>query len=156
MTNYALLIRYNDNKGENMRTFYIFKIKKEMTILTKETPYNLYRIIEHLYYLDDYNADVSFQVYDSIFDTFNKEYVNKRLNNLFQKNRFYLYEDDKHIIDNKYKPENTYLRVYKSHIMLKSNCLTPTLLVNYLMSDNLFVCDFKNKDYFWLNEFVRQ
>ena len=41
-----------------MRTFYIFKINKEMTILTKETPYNLYRAIEHLYYLDEYDMGV--------------------------------------------------------------------------------------------------
>ena len=52
-----------------MRTFYIFKINKDMTILTKETPYNLYRVIEHLYYLDEYNMDVSFKVYNNIFDT---------------------------------------------------------------------------------------
>lgn len=138
-----------------MRTFYIFKINKDMTILTKETPYNLYKTIEHLYYLDEYNMGVSFKVYDNIFDSFDKDYINKRLNNLFKNNRYYWYESDKHIIENKYKPENTYLKVYKSHILLKSNCINPTLLVNYLMSDNLFVCDFKNKDYFWLNEFVR-
>lgn len=138
-----------------MRTFYVFKINKEMTILTKETPYNLYRMIEHLYYLDEYDMGVSFRVYDNIFESFDKDYINKRLNNLFKNNRYYWCETDKHIIENKYKPESTYLKVYKSHILIKSNCLSPTLLINYLMTDNLFVCDFKNKDYFWLNEFVR-
>ena len=138
-----------------MRTFYVFKIRKEMTILTKETPYNLYRTIEHLYYLDEYNMGVSFKIYNDIFDTFNKDYVNKRISCLFKNNKYYSFEDGKHIIYNKYKPETTYLKVYKSHIILKSDCINPTLLINYLMSDNLLVCDFKNKDYFWLNEFVR-
>jgi len=138
-----------------MRTFYVFKIKKEMTILTKETPYNLFRTIEHLYYLDEYNMDVSFKLYNDLFDSFNKDYVNKRLNSLFKNNRYYTYENDKHTIYNKYRPETSILKVYKSHIILKSDLIKPTLLVNYLMSDNLFVCDFKNKDYFWLNEFVR-
>jgi len=138
-----------------MRTFYVFKIKKEMTILTKETPYNLFRTIEHLYYLDEYNMDVSFKIYNDLFDSFNKDYVNKRLNSLFKNNRYYTYENDKHTIYNKYRPETSILKVYKSHIILKSDLIKPTLLVNYLMSDNLFVCDFKNKDYFWLNEFVR-
>ena len=138
-----------------MRTFYIFKIKKEMTILTKETPYNLYRTIEHLYYLDEYNMGVSFKIYNELFDTFNKDYINKRIKSLFKNNRYYTNEEDIHKIDNKYRPENSYLKVYKSHILLKSNINNPALLVNYLMSDNLFVCDFKNKDYFWLNEFVR-
>ena len=99
-----------------MRTFYVFKIRKEMTILTKETPYNLYRTIEHLYYLDEYNMGVSFKIYNDIFDTFNKDYVNKRISCLFKNNKYYSFEDGKHIIYNKYKPETTYLKVYKSHI----------------------------------------
>ena len=138
-----------------MRTFYIFKIKKELTILTKETPYNLFRTIEHLYYLDNYDMGVSFKVFSDIFLPLDKDYINKRINNLFKNNRYSSYEEDKHTIYNKYKPESSVLIVYKSHIILKSDCLNPTLLINYLMIDNLFVCDFKNKDYFWLNEFVR-
>ena len=140
-----------------MRTFYIFKIKKEITILTKETPYNLYKTIENLYYMDNYDMDVSFKIYNNLFDTFNKEYVNKRIYNLFKSYRYYSYDDnnDIHRIDNKYRPEESILKVYKSHIILKSDVIKPTLLTNYLMNDNLFICDFKNKDYFWLNEFVR-
>ena len=113
-----------------MRTFYVFKIKKEMTILTKETPYNLYRTIENLYYLDNSYMSVSFKVY-----------------------RYYKKDGNVHKINNKYIPEESMLKVYRSHIVLKSNVIKPTFLVNYLMSDNLFVCDFKNKDYFWLDQY---
>ena len=126
-----------------------------MTILTKETPYNLYRTIEHFYYLDNYNMGVSFKIYNDLFESFDKDYINKRISSLFKNNRYYKYDNDIHIINNKYKPELTCLKVYKSHIILKSDVINPTLLFNYLMSENLFVCDFKNKDYFWLNEFVR-
>jgi len=138
-----------------MRTFYIFKIKRELTILTKETPYNLFRTIENLYYLDNDSLGVSFKIYNDLFELYDKEYINKRINNLFKNNRYYSNDGDIHTIDNKYKPEKSTLKVYKSHILLKSDVINPTLLVNYLMADNLFVCDFKNKDYFWLNEFVR-
>lgn len=138
-----------------MRTFYIFKIKKELTILTKETPYNLYRTIENLYYLDNDKMGVSFNIYYDIFSIIDKNYLDKRIVNMFKNNRYYNYEDDRHIIDNKYRPEHSVLKVYKSHIILKSDVINPTLLVNYLSNDSLFVCDFKNKDYFWLNEFVR-
>ena len=126
-----------------------------MTILTKECPYNLYRTIENLYYYDSVNSNISFKIFNDIFDTFDPFYVNKRINNLFKDNRHYSYQNNIHEINNKYKPEKSLLRVYKSHLLLKSDTLNPTLLFNYLMSDNLFVCDFKNKDYFWLNEFVR-
>ena len=140
-----------------MRTFFIFKIKKELTILTKETPYNLYKTIDNLYYMDSYNTGVSFSMYENIFNKINKEYLNKRIYNIFKNNRYYNYDINKniHIIDNKYKPEYTTLSVHNGYIVIKTNIIHPTLLFNYLMSDNLFVCDFKNKDYFWLDELVR-
>jgi len=72
-----------------MRTFYIFKIKRELTILTKETPYNLYRTIENLYYLDNDSLGVSFKIYNDLFDLFDKEYINKRIYNLFKNHRYY-------------------------------------------------------------------
>ncbi len=137
-----------------MRTFYIFKIKKELTILTKETPYNLFRTIENMYYMDSYDLGVSFKIYTDIFDTFDKDYLNKRIENIFKNYRYYKRVDDIHQITNKYRPENSTLRVYKSHLILRSDVIKPTLLLNYLMSDNLFVCDFKNKDYFWLDEYA--
>ncbi len=138
-----------------MRSFYVFKIKKEITILTKEIPYNLYKTIDNLYYLDNSNVELSFNIFNDLFDTFDVSYMNKRINNLFKDNRFYSFNNNIHKIDNKYKPELSYLKVYKSHLYIKTDAINPTFLVNYLMSDNLFVCDFKNKDYFWLNEFVR-
>lgn len=138
-----------------MRTFYVFKINKEMTILTKDTPYNLYKTIEHLYYLDSYNMDISFKIFNDLFSPFDKEYINKRIKSLFKNNKYYIYDNNIHYINNKYRPENTCLKVFKSHILIKTDAVNPTLLINYLMTDNLFVCDFKNKNYFWLNEFVR-
>ena len=126
-----------------------------MAILTKETPYNLYRTIENFYYYDSINNNVSFKIFNDIFDVFNPEFLNKRITNLFQNNRHYSFHKDIHEINNKYKPEFSQLKVYKSHLILKTDAMEPTLLINYLMSDNLFVCDFKNKDFFWLNEFVR-
>ena len=64
-----------------MRSFYIFKIKKEITILTKEIPYNLYKTIDNLYYLDSNNTDISFNIFNDLFDTFDVSYMNKRINN---------------------------------------------------------------------------
>ena len=132
-------------------------IKKELTILTKETPYNLYKTIDSLYYIDSTNSSVSFDLFENIFSKMDKEYINRRIYNLFSNYKYYSYDKytDTHIINNKYRPEYTKLKVYNGYIVLKSNTIHPTLLVNYLMSDNLFVCDFKNKDYFWLDELVR-
>ena len=140
-----------------MRTFYVFKIKREIGILTKETPYTLFKTIMNLYYLDNYNNSISYNIYNDLFNKIDKEYVDNKINNIYKNNRHYIYnkEKDVHEIHNKYLKEDTLLRVYKSHIIIKSNVIKPNMLFNYLGSDDLFVCDFKNKDYFWLNEFVR-
>ena len=72
-----------------MRTFYIFNIKKEMSILTHDTPYNLYRTIESLYYLDNINLGLSYKLYDQIFDSFDKDYMNVVINRIYQNNNYY-------------------------------------------------------------------
>ena len=138
-----------------MRTFYIFKINRELAILTKEIPYNLFKTIDNLFYLDSFNMGISNKMYHNIFLKFEPDYVNKRINSLFKNNRFYSYDGSVHTLNNKYRPENSTLKVYKTHIILKTDAVNPSLLVNFLSSDNLFVCDFKNRDYFWLNQFVR-
>lgn len=135
-----------------MRTFYIFNIKKEMSILTHDTPYSLYRTIENLYYLDNINLGLSYKLYDQIFDSFDKDYMNNIVSRIYKDNNYYVKENNRHVIINKYKPENSYLYINRSHLLLKSNAIKPTLLTNYTNSDNLFVCDFKNKDYFWLSD----
>ena len=125
-----------------------------MSILTHDTPYSLYRTIENLYYLDNVSLGLSYSLYDSIFDSFNTDVLDTLVSNTFIYNSYYFKENNKHVIYNKYKPENTTLQINKSHLLLKSDSLKPTLLRNYSNDDNIFVCDFKNKDYFWLNEIL--
>ena len=60
-----------------------------MSILTHDTPYNLYRTIESLYYLDNINLGLSYKLYDQIFDSFDKEYMNVVINRIYQNNNYY-------------------------------------------------------------------
>lgn len=136
-----------------MRTFYVFNIKKEISILTKDTPYNLFKTIYNLYYIDNYSSNLSYNMFDNIFNKVNKKYIDNKINNVYKDNRHYRYnkEKDIHEIHNKYLGEDTSLKVYNSYIIIRSNMIKPSMLLNYLDNNNLFVCDFKNKDYFWLN-----
>ena len=104
-----------------MRTYYIFKIKKEIAIILKETPYNLFKTILDLYYLDSDDIGVSFYLYNKLFDKFDKEYINNKINNVFENYKYYSNDGDVHYIYNKYRPENTTLRTYKSHLLIKSD-----------------------------------
>ena len=61
--------------------------------------------------------------------------------------------DNEHIINNLYKDEVSILKVKRSHIVLECNNSYSSffsLLNKY--NNNYFVCDFKEKDFFFLNE----
>ena len=136
-----------------MYIFYIFKIKKEIMILTKDIPYYMYHMISNLKNEDYLNYKI--KECDEIFNYFNVNYLNHKINLELQGNKYYNYNGKVHMINNKYSLEHSYLKVYPEYILIKSNILHPSLLIKYLSTNNLFVCDFKNKNYYWLNRFVR-
>ena len=112
-----------------MRTFYIFKINNEFTALTRNCPYNLFKSMEKIYYTDKKNLNVAYNVYEQIVLPFKKDKIN---------------------VDIFYNDEQTKLIVNSSHMILKTTVMAPSffnILRNY---SNIFVCDFENKDYFWL------
>ena len=49
-----------------LRTFYIFKINKEMGILLKESPYNLFKSLESIYLLDRASIGYGKELLDQI------------------------------------------------------------------------------------------
>ena len=49
--------------------------------------------------------------------------------------------------------EDTYVQLNYSCIIIKSNCNFPQILKIFnIYNKNIFICDFKHKDFFWLNE----
>ncbi len=135
-----------------MRTFYLFKIKKSYTELTKTAPYNLYKAIENVYYLKQEDLNYFNNFFVQIRDTFNKEYLD---NNIFEyyKNKYtYSKVNDIHMIHDYYTEEKSKLIVSRSYLYIKSTKNLPTFLKAITRKDNIFVCDFANKDYFWLEE----
>ena len=49
-----------------MRTFYIFRINKEMEILLKDSPYNLFKSLEDIYLLDKTSIGIGKDLLDQI------------------------------------------------------------------------------------------
>ena len=56
-----------------------------------------------------------------------------------------------HMINDFLNNENTKLLINNSHIKIKSNTLYPRFFRNLEHIPNLFICDFINMDYFFLN-----
>ena len=131
-----------------MRTYYIFKINEYFAYLNKRWPYKMYKIIEELYYTKDYDMLVSYKYYKKFAIEFNKLTINEYIYKINKTNKNYHRDNNIHILKNdKYNK----LTVNSTCIILKTNDIYSVFL-NDLNSylDNVFICDFKNKDYFWL------
>lgn len=135
-----------------MRTFYLFKIKKPYYILTKNNPYNLFKALESIYYSNDYEITYSINYFNQIKENFNKEYINNQIYETYKNNYSYTKCNNIHIISDYCKREKTKLEINKTYLLIKSTKQVPTFLKNIPYEENVFVCDFKSKDYFWLNE----
>lgn len=137
-----------------MRTFYLFKIKKSYSCLTKDTPYNLFKAIENIYYLKKEDLSYYNNFFIQIRDTFNKEYLD---NNIFEfyKNKYsYSKVNGVHMINDYYTDEKSKLIINTSYLYIKSTKNLPTFLKAITKKENIFVCDFESKDYFWLEELM--
>lgn len=135
-----------------MRTFYLFKIKQSYKELTKNNPYNLYKAIENIYYLKQEELTYFYNFFTQIKENFNKETLD---NNIFEyyKNKYtYTKVNDTHMIYDYYTEEKSKLIINNSYLYIKSTKNIPTFLKAIIRKENIFVCDFDSKDYFWLEE----
>ncbi len=137
-----------------MRQFYLFKIKPTYYNLTRKSSYNLYKAIENIYYLKKEELNNAYDFFTQISDTFNKEYLDS---NIFEyyKNRYnYTKVNNTHMINDYYSKEKSKLIINKTYMIIKSTKSIPTFLKAITKKDNIFVCDFENIDYFWLEELL--
>ncbi len=135
-----------------MRTFYIFKINKEFVTLTKNCPYNLFKSMEEIYYTDKNDLSTAYNIYEQIILPLDKTKINLDLFEKYKENDHYTKFRSTHMINNFYSDEQTKLIVNSSFILLRSTKSTPTFLKKLSEFENMFACDFENKDYFWLDK----
>lgn len=135
-----------------MRIFYMFKIKKQYANLTKKHPYNLYKTIEQIYQLKPEELNFAINIFDQISDTFNKDIINRVIYENYKEQDTYTNYLNTHIINDYFTNEQTKLIVNKSYMLLKSTKQIPLFLKEIQFKDNIFICDFNNKDYFWLEQ----
>jgi len=138
-----------------MRTYYVFKINKYFSYVYKNKPYKIYKTIEEIYHVKEYDMVLTYKIYEQVALTFDKTNINNYISNIYRENKFYLKNNNTHIYANNF--EYTKLVVTNSNLKIKSNVNNPIFLKdinNY--SDNIFVCDFINKDYFWLDKVIKK
>lgn len=135
-----------------MRTYYLFKIKNNYHELTKNHPYNLFKAIERIYYLKKEDLTYFNNFFLQIREPFNKNLLDKNIFLHYQNQYNYSKVNNAHIINDYYTKEITKLIINTSYLYIKSTKNVPTFLKNISKKENIFVCDFENTDYFWLEE----
>lgn len=133
-----------------MRTFYIFRINDEFARLTKECPYNLFKSIEDIYYTPKNNIDTAFNLYEQIVKPFDKNELNDAIYDKCKDSDHYTKFNNTHMINNFYSDEQSKLIVNSTYIILKSSINSPSFFKILECIKDIFICDFDNKDYFWL------
>jgi len=109
----------------------------------------MYKIIEEIYHTKDYDMLSSYRYYQKFAIEFNKISLNEYIYNLNKNNINYKRDNNIHTI---YNDKYNKLLINNSCLILKTNDIYLIFLNDInLHLDNLFICDFKNKDYFWLD-----
>lgn len=136
-----------------LRTYYIFEVKEEFVKLYHDRPSSLYMILKQLFFMNKKDIDYGVQVFTSLTNKIPKQELNRRIYVKYHKDMVYTKTDTEHIINNLYKDEISILTIKNSHILLTTNHSYSSFF-NILIDfhSNLFACDLKNQDYFFLND----
>ena len=134
-----------------MRVFYIYNVNDFFCSIYDKYPYKLYKMLEEAYYTNKHNIVLSSNYYEQITTRFNKLFINNYIIANNKLDSYYYNKNNIHIISS--REEYSKLMVSKYCLKLKTNLNYPTFLKNISSySDNIFICDFENRDYFWLNK----
>jgi len=127
-----------------MREYNLFVIKPEYIQIYQNQPLQLFEILKKLYKMKN-NLNYGITFYEQLCNLITPDTLRYYLNtkyNLDNYNKFYI--------------DETYIILKPSRIVLKSKYNVPNIIkVFNCYNRNIFVCDFENGDYFWLNNFVR-
>lgn len=136
-----------------MRRFYVFSIRDELMSLYKDSSSNLFKILNSIYTMDESEITYAYNLFKQLCISIDTLSLNNKLYLKMHNDLVYTKIDNEHIINNLYKDEVSVLKIKKSHLILDCNNSYSSFfsfLNNY--NSNFFVCDFKNGDYFFLNE----
>ena len=136
-----------------MKVYYIFKMKKEFVNLYKDTPSILYHILKNIYYMDKDSVEYGYHLFNQLIQTFNKTGLDRDLYIRMHQDIPYTKVRDVHEIRNQYKEEYSKLMINHFYIRLEID-QDYSSFYSYLMDKekDLFVCNFKNTDFFFLEE----
>ncbi len=137
-----------------MRVYYLFKINDSFSNLYYNKTFYLYKMLEQISLSSKNDFIISYRLFEQMALPYNKTEVNSNLYKNFAFNENYTKILNKHILDD--GVEKTKLTVYNTYIKIKSNKNISSFFNVLSNEQNIFVCDFNNKDYFWLDKVINK
>lgn len=138
-----------------MRVYYLFKVNNYFYYMYKNKPFKMYKMLEEIYHTKNSDVVLTYRMFEQIASPFNKNKVNNYIDNYLKDKVYYMRSNNIHLISNNI--EYSKLSVSNSNLKIKTNINFTSffdILDNY--TDNIFVCDFINKDYFWLQNISKK
>lgn len=133
-----------------MRVYYLFKINDSFSKLYFNKTYYLYKMLEQISLSSKNDFIISYRLFEQMANPFNKAKINGEIYKKYEYDENYIKTLNKHVLDN--GVEKTKLTVYNTYIKIKTNKNITEFFKVLENENNIFVCDFNNKDYFWLDK----
>ena len=138
-----------------MRTFYIFKINNMFQTFYNDKSNNLYKMFNEIYNSKSEDLFNNFRLFEQITLPFNKKIFNNYILLKHGNDLYYSRKDSIHTISSAY--EISRLTVNQTHLKIKTNKNINSFIRDIMdTKESVFVIDFKNKDYFWINELEKE
>lgn len=133
-----------------MRVYYLFKINDSFSKLYYNKTYYLYKMLEQISKSSQNDFIISYRLFSQMATAYNKVEINSNIYKAFEYNDKYMKTLNKHILND--GVEKTKLTVYNTYIKIRTNQNLTSFFKVLNREKNIFVCDFNNKDYFWLSK----
>ena len=138
-----------------MRTFYIFKINNMFQTFYNDKSSILYKMFNEIYNSKSEDLINNFRLFEQITLPFNKKIFNNYILLRHGNDLYYSRKDSIHTISSAY--EISRLSVNQTHLKIKTNKNINSFMKDIMATkERVFVIDFKNKDYFWINEIEKE
>lgn len=134
-----------------MRTFYIFNINDDIAYLMRNDQYPLFMSLNKIKNMKKSDLSLGVNIYEQIASPLDKSTISKKLYDYYRESDFYSIYQNNHSYINKYRDEKSFLYVKNTYLKLISNKENPEFFKCLKKNKKLFICDFDNKDYFYLN-----
>ena len=134
-----------------MKVYFIFDIKKEFKSLYKGNERVLYNILKQIYHLESNEIEYGYNLFNQLINKINKNDLDRKIFIKYHQDIPYSKRNQTHYINNLYKDEISRLTIKSSYMRLEvENNSKAFFKILSDFSENYFVCDFKNYEYFFL------